>query len=115
MARMLPVEAELVSELTGLPGRGKSVKRFEQSNGQDIALYKNDLFFRCLELNLNGKYPDGSLWTHYEGHIYLKATVMKIRPVNFVEGNIPCSPHDMCFTAHIYGTSIQKHNLTSYI
>ena len=49
MARMLPGEAELVSKLTGLPGRAKSVKRFERSNGPDIALYKNCLylFFSC--------------------------------------------------------------------
>ena len=44
MARMLPGEAELVSEWTGLPGRAKSVKRFERSNGLDTALYKNYLF-----------------------------------------------------------------------
>ena len=33
MARMLPGEAELVSEWTGLPGEAKSVNRFERSNG----------------------------------------------------------------------------------
>ena len=44
IARMLPGEAELVSEWTGLPGRAKSVKSFERSNGPDIALYKNYLF-----------------------------------------------------------------------
>ena len=44
MARMLPGEAELVLELTGLPGRAKSVKRFERSNGLDSALYKNYLY-----------------------------------------------------------------------
>ena len=43
MARMLPGEAALVSEWTGLPGRAKSVKRFERSNGLDTALYKNYL------------------------------------------------------------------------
>ena len=37
IARMLPGEAELVSEGTGLPGRGTSVKRFERSDGPDIA------------------------------------------------------------------------------
>ena len=42
MARMLPGEAELVSELTGLSGRAKSVKRFERSDGLDTALYKVD-------------------------------------------------------------------------
>ena len=42
--RMLPGEAELVSEWTGLPGRAKSVKRFERSNGLDTALYKNFLY-----------------------------------------------------------------------
>ena len=41
IARMLPGEAELVSEWTGLPGEAKSVKRFERSNGPDTALYKN--------------------------------------------------------------------------
>ena len=45
LARMLPGEAELVSEWTGLPGEAKSVKRFERSNGLDTALYKNYLFF----------------------------------------------------------------------
>ena len=44
MTRMLPGEAELVSEGTGLPGRAKSVKRFEQSNGLDTELYKNYLY-----------------------------------------------------------------------
>ena len=34
--RMLPREAELVSERTGLPGE-ESVKRFERSNGRDTA------------------------------------------------------------------------------
>ena len=38
LARMLPGEAELVSE-----GRAKSVKRFEWSNGQDTALYKHHI------------------------------------------------------------------------
>ena len=50
LARMLPGEAELVSEWTGLPGEAKSVKRFERSNGLDTALYKNYLylfFFIC--------------------------------------------------------------------
>ena len=47
LARMLPGEAELVSELTGLSRRAKSVKRFERSNGLDTALYKNYLFY-CL-------------------------------------------------------------------
>ena len=48
--RMLPGEAELVSEWTGLPGSANIVKRFERSNGPDIALYKNYLF--CNE-NIN--------------------------------------------------------------
>ena len=47
LTRMLPGEAELVSELTGLSGEAKSVKRFERSNGLDTALYKNYLFFKC--------------------------------------------------------------------
>ena len=45
MARMLPGEAELVSERTGLPGGARSVKRFERSNGLDTALYKNYLLY----------------------------------------------------------------------
>ncbi len=45
IARMLPGETELVSELTCLPGRAKSVKRIERSNGPDIALYKNFTFY----------------------------------------------------------------------
>ena len=44
LARMLPGEAELVSEWTGLPGEAKSLKRFERSNGLDTALYKNYLY-----------------------------------------------------------------------
>ena len=44
LARMLPGEAKLVSEWTGLSGRAKSVKRFERSNGLDTALYKNYLY-----------------------------------------------------------------------
>ena len=43
IARMRPGEAEL--ERTGLPGRAKSVQRFERCNGLDTALYKNDLFY----------------------------------------------------------------------
>ena len=46
---MLPGEAELVSELTRLPGRAKSVKRFERSNGLDTALYKKLPFTFFLE------------------------------------------------------------------
>ena len=45
LARMLPGEAELVSEWTGQSGRAKSVKCFERSNGLDTALYKNYLFY----------------------------------------------------------------------
>ena len=41
VARMLPGEAELVSEWTG---EAKSLKRFERSNGLDTALYKNYLY-----------------------------------------------------------------------
>ena len=44
LARMLPGEAELVSECTGLSGRGESVKHFERSNGLDTALYKKYLY-----------------------------------------------------------------------
>ena len=44
MARMLPREAELVLERTGVSGRSKSVKRFARSSGLDTALYKNYLF-----------------------------------------------------------------------
>ena len=44
MARMVPGKAELVSECTGLPGRTKTVQRFERSDGLDTALYKNYLF-----------------------------------------------------------------------
>ena len=52
IARMLPGEAELVSEWTGLPGRAKSVKRFERSNGPDIALYKNYLYLFNIVINI---------------------------------------------------------------
>ena len=55
LARMLPGEAELVSEWTGLSGRAKRVKRFERSNGLDTDIewllngYENidsNIFFR---------------------------------------------------------------------
>ena len=45
MARMLPGEAEVVSEWTGLPGEAKIVKCFERSNGLDTALYKTTFTF----------------------------------------------------------------------
>ena len=47
LARMLPREAELVSEWTCLLSRWSdwSVKRFEQSNELDTALYKNRPLF----------------------------------------------------------------------
>ena len=48
LARMLPGEAELVSECAGLSGRAKSVKRFDRSNGLDTALYKNYLYLSPL-------------------------------------------------------------------
>ena len=51
MVRMLPGEAELVSEWTGLPGKAKSVKRFERSNGLYTALYKNYLFLTYIILS----------------------------------------------------------------
>ena len=44
ITRMLPAEAELVSEWTGLPGEAKRVKWFERSNGPHITLYKNYLY-----------------------------------------------------------------------
>ena len=51
LARMLPREAELVSEWTGLPGEAKRVNRFERSNGLDTALYKNYLQLVYIALN----------------------------------------------------------------
>ena len=54
MARMLPGEAELVSEWTGLPGKAKSVKRFERSNGLDTALYANISFIIYLSFLYTG-------------------------------------------------------------
>ena len=53
MARMLPGEAELVSEWTGLSGRAKSVQRFERSDALDTALYKNYLYLLVINLYLN--------------------------------------------------------------
>ena len=44
MARMLPREAELVLEWTGLPGEAKRLQRFERSNGLNTALYKDYLY-----------------------------------------------------------------------
>ena len=44
LARMLPGEAELVSDWTGLSGRAKSANLFERSNGLDTALYKKNTF-----------------------------------------------------------------------
>ena len=48
LARMLPGEAELVSEWTRLSRRATSVKRFERSNGLDTALYKNYIYLLLL-------------------------------------------------------------------
>ena len=53
LARMLPGEAELVSEWKVQPGRAKSVKRFEQSNGLDTALYKNIPFTLAVKSTCN--------------------------------------------------------------
>ena len=53
LTRMLPGEAELVSEWTGLPGKAKSVKRFERSNGLDTALYKNYLYLLAKKLSMS--------------------------------------------------------------
>ncbi len=44
MARMVPAQADLVLERTGLSGRAKSIQHFERSNRLDTALYKNYLF-----------------------------------------------------------------------
>ena len=55
MARMLPGEAELVSEWTGMPGRANNVQRFEQSDGLDTALYKNYLFMMTLSTSDTGR------------------------------------------------------------
>ena len=44
MDRMLPGEAELVLEWTGLPGEAKRLQRFERSNGLNTALYKDYLY-----------------------------------------------------------------------
>ena len=57
MARMLPVEAELVSEWPGMPGREKSVKRFERSNWLDTALYKNIPFLIIIMHLKSSLYP----------------------------------------------------------
>ena len=53
MARMLPREAELVSELTGLAGMAKRVQRFERSRGLDTALYKNYLYLFLNNQSIN--------------------------------------------------------------
>ena len=48
MARMLPGEAELVSESIGLPGRAKGVHRYERSDGLDTTLYINYIYLYLL-------------------------------------------------------------------
>ena len=64
---MLPGEAELVSEWTGLPGEAKSVKRFERSNGLDTALYKNYLYLlsTCYIVNICPE-CQSSIHIHYK-------------------------------------------------
>ncbi len=62
LSRMLPREAELVSEWTGLPGEAKGVKRFERSNGLDTALYKNYLY---LYIVLSKRLFCVTLYRHY--------------------------------------------------
>ena len=64
MARMLPGEAELVSEWTGLPGTAKSVKRFERSNGLDTVLYKNYLYLFFTYWSSRSLISNGS--NHYQ-------------------------------------------------
>ena len=57
MARMPPGEAGLVSELTGLQGETKNVKRFERSNGLDTALYKNYIVCLCAQTHTHAHTP----------------------------------------------------------
>ena len=49
IARMLPGDAELVSECTGLPGRAKRVKRFEGPTDGILRYIKTTFtFMLCL-------------------------------------------------------------------
>ena len=61
---MLPREAELVSDWTGLSGRAKSVKRFERSNGLDAALHKNYLYFVAFQRSKRTT-DDGEILSEY--------------------------------------------------
>ena len=65
LARMLPGEAELVSEWTGLSGKAKSVKRFERSNGLDTALYKNIPLPFTFTIGRYEGHRFVSLWHHF--------------------------------------------------
>ena len=78
MVRMLPGEAELVSEWTGLPGKAKSVKRFERSNGLYTALYKNYLFLTYIVLSLFAVYR--LLFLLYRLERYLEQFVSTVIP-----------------------------------
>ena len=72
MTRILPGEAELVSEWTGLPGRVKRVKRFERSNGLDIALYKDYLYILPLRTQAQPEVP-----VRYS--LYINSSACKIK------------------------------------
>ena len=82
MARMLPGEAELVSEWTGLPGRAKSVQRFERSDGLDTALYKNYPF--CVRELTARSQMSKTLWNYGSKYIYKKTQhICRFRTVSW--------------------------------
>ena len=83
MTRMLPGEAELVSEWTGLPGRAKSVQRFERSNGLDTALYKTTFTFFLRMCVLVNVYCFPWFWSCYSKYCTPIHCII-CRPISFV-------------------------------
>ena len=101
MTRMLPGEAELVSERTGLPGRAKSVKRFERSNGPDIALYKNYLFYTYTNIYMS------HIWviSHIAYALQVKhkaaIVVLSLPSLSLPFSISPSSPLDFCLSVFL--------------
>ena len=103
LARMLPGEAELVSEWTGLPGEAKSVKRFERSNRLDTALYKNYLYlfylYSVMTVQLSQTRWEMSWWLHWPCGYMTSSLLSRItltggHSVGFFSGNwTPPHPH----------------------
>ena len=77
LARMLPGEAELVLEWTGLPGEAKHVKRFERSNGLDTVIlhYIKTTFTFFFLMRSTNMEREANIKQHYRWDRYWVSTV----------------------------------------